>query len=271
MPAKFDPNGQIWTPGRRRIIGTEFQYSPESWQRRNRRNFEACEICSCSRWHAAFRRADLRGSTARLVGSPGHEGVVAQDLVLDICKKASELFEAEPNLLKLNDPITVVGDIHGQYYDLVKLLEVSEGRDRARSRRCVVAMTPLLFFPRGRGHLRSLRRADFGWPHLWPKHPQSRHTHTHRSTSPSVLRGRKGRRGRALVLEFITILKRMHTSSRTCGEVRAAPPLKGSRSCVQLRFVDPILGATTLQGARGSARVGGSGRRRAGVSGGRRR
>jgi len=53
-----------------------------------------------------------------------YEGVVAQDLVLDICKKAAELFESEPNLLKLNDPITVVGDIHGQYYDLVKLLEV---------------------------------------------------------------------------------------------------------------------------------------------------
>mmetsp|Transcript_124433 Transcript_124433/g.244053 ORF Transcript_124433/g.244053 Transcript_124433/m.244053 type:complete len:558 (-) Transcript_124433:134-1807(-) len=53
-----------------------------------------------------------------------HEGLVAQDLILDICKKATELFEAEPNLLKLNDPITVVGDIHGQYYDLVKLLEV---------------------------------------------------------------------------------------------------------------------------------------------------
>lgn len=52
------------------------------------------------------------------------EGVLAQELLLDIIKKATELFEAEPNLLKLNDPITVVGDIHGQYYDLVKLLEV---------------------------------------------------------------------------------------------------------------------------------------------------
>eukprot|EP00405_Crypthecodinium_cohnii_P013034 CAMPEP_0206429268 /NCGR_PEP_ID=MMETSP0324_2-20121206/6136_1 /ASSEMBLY_ACC=CAM_ASM_000836 /TAXON_ID=2866 /ORGANISM="Crypthecodinium cohnii, Strain Seligo" /LENGTH=502 /DNA_ID=CAMNT_0053894909 /DNA_START=358 /DNA_END=1867 /DNA_ORIENTATION=+ len=52
------------------------------------------------------------------------EGVVAQELVLDIVKKASDILEAEPNLLKLNDPITVVGDIHGQYFDLVKLLDI---------------------------------------------------------------------------------------------------------------------------------------------------
>lgn len=32
--------------------------------------------------------------------------------------------EKEPNMLKLNDPVTVVGDIHGQYYDMVKMLDV---------------------------------------------------------------------------------------------------------------------------------------------------
>lgn len=52
------------------------------------------------------------------------EGILSQELLLEIIKRAAELFESEPNLLKLNDPITVVGDIHGQYYDLVKLLEV---------------------------------------------------------------------------------------------------------------------------------------------------
>ena len=32
--------------------------------------------------------------------------------------------EKEPNLLALHDPVTVVGDLHGQYYDMVKMLEV---------------------------------------------------------------------------------------------------------------------------------------------------
>jgi len=52
------------------------------------------------------------------------EGAVAKELLLDLIRKATDLFQAEPNLLKLSDPIAVVGDVHGQFYDLVKLLEV---------------------------------------------------------------------------------------------------------------------------------------------------
>jgi serine/threonine-protein phosphatase 2B catalytic subunit len=52
------------------------------------------------------------------------EGALDQELLLTIIKKASEIFEQEPNLLKLSDPITVVGDIHGQYFDLEKLFEI---------------------------------------------------------------------------------------------------------------------------------------------------
>merc|ERR1719217_1804194 len=52
------------------------------------------------------------------------EGRVQEDCFLDPIKDVSAIFSSEPNMLKLKDPITVVGDIHGQYYDFVKMLEV---------------------------------------------------------------------------------------------------------------------------------------------------
>ena len=43
---------------------------------------------------------------------------------MNISYKKYFIVEKEPNLLSLHDPVTVVGDIHGQYFDFVKLLEV---------------------------------------------------------------------------------------------------------------------------------------------------
>ena len=43
------------------------------------------------------------------------------------CKRLLEMakseFKLEPNLIKVSEPLCVVGDIHGQYYDLLNLLE----------------------------------------------------------------------------------------------------------------------------------------------------
>lgn len=35
-----------------------------------------------------------------------------------ICLKIKEIFIKEPNIKKVNSPVTCVGDIHGQYLDL---------------------------------------------------------------------------------------------------------------------------------------------------------
>lgn len=52
------------------------------------------------------------------------EGSVSKADCLTIIHKATEAFRREPNLVQLQDPVTVVGDIHGQYHDLLKILEV---------------------------------------------------------------------------------------------------------------------------------------------------
>lgn len=35
--------------------------------------------------------------------------------------------ENEPNIVCLEDPVTVVGDIHGQFFDLCRILEQDVG------------------------------------------------------------------------------------------------------------------------------------------------
>lgn len=52
------------------------------------------------------------------------EGKLLKTDIFKIIKLVSDLFKKEGNLVHVNDPITVVGDIHGQYYDLLKLLNV---------------------------------------------------------------------------------------------------------------------------------------------------
>jgi len=52
------------------------------------------------------------------------EGRLRKESLMTLIEGACEIFAREPTLVKLKDPITVVGDIHGQFYDFVKLLEV---------------------------------------------------------------------------------------------------------------------------------------------------
>ena len=71
----------------------------------------------------------------------------AEKSILDLCNRAKELLAGENNVVRVDAPVTICGDIHGQLYDLLELFNVG-GRppetnylfmgDYARKKSCVV-------------------------------------------------------------------------------------------------------------------------------------
>ncbi|GFH10217.1 serine/threonine-protein phosphatase [Haematococcus lacustris] len=54
---------------------------------------------------------------------PGKQVQLAEQEIRMLCLTAKEIFMSQPNLLELEAPIKICGDIHGQYSDLLRLFE----------------------------------------------------------------------------------------------------------------------------------------------------
>jgi serine/threonine-protein phosphatase 2B catalytic subunit len=51
------------------------------------------------------------------------EGKISKYHFVKLIKDVTDIFKSEPNLIQFAEPLVMVGDIHGQYYDLVHLIE----------------------------------------------------------------------------------------------------------------------------------------------------
>ncbi|CAH1759553.1 14466_t:CDS:2 [Entrophospora sp. SA101] len=50
--------------------------------------------------------------------------LLAESLIREICEKTKELLMRESNVVHISAPVTVVGDIHGQFYDLIEIFRI---------------------------------------------------------------------------------------------------------------------------------------------------
>ncbi|RCH91328.1 serine/threonine protein phosphatase Pzh1, partial [Rhizopus stolonifer] len=45
--------------------------------------------------------------------------------IIAICRAVQEVFLSQPTLIELNPPVKIMGDIHGQFHDLIRLFQMS--------------------------------------------------------------------------------------------------------------------------------------------------
>lgn len=58
--------------------------------------------------------------------------ILNENELSELVNKAIEILRDEPNVVELSGPITVCGDIHGQFYDLIELFKVTGFPPRTR-------------------------------------------------------------------------------------------------------------------------------------------
>ncbi|XP_075477813.1 serine/threonine-protein phosphatase PP1 isozyme 3-like isoform X2 [Primulina tabacum] len=66
---------------------------------------------------------DIINRLLEVKGKPGKQVQLSESEIKQLCLQSKEIFLKQPNLLDLEAPIKICGDIHGQYSDLLRLFE----------------------------------------------------------------------------------------------------------------------------------------------------
>ncbi len=62
------------------------------------------------------------------------EGPLKKPEVMEIITAVTEIMRKEPNVIKIKEPVIIVGDIHGQFYDMIHMFEkVVDSRNLPKS------------------------------------------------------------------------------------------------------------------------------------------
>ena len=60
-------------------------------------------------------------------------GKISKECLSEIMRRVRPALSAEPNLVRIDGKVVIVGDIHGQFYDLVAMLRKLKGRQQAEN------------------------------------------------------------------------------------------------------------------------------------------
>lgn len=63
-------------------------------------------------------------SISRLQKHLQNQGRVDERCALRLVGGALQFFRLEPNIIEIEHPVTIVGDIHGQFYDFITILSL---------------------------------------------------------------------------------------------------------------------------------------------------
>ena len=73
-------------------------------------------------------------------GKPGKLVALTEHELRHFCEQAKKVCLAQPPLLELEAPINICGDVHGQYYDLIRLFVLGGALPSTRAAAAVGAL-----------------------------------------------------------------------------------------------------------------------------------